>query len=170
MAQQGSGRDTRDAFVLFLQGTEREKQRIRSLRRFGYAPPGSRDEELIAGLEAALDQAAGSMNVTGLPAAAPGERPASDSRVPMRNPDLKGPLTPTTDWVEEKAGADAARLAIASLPNGEDVAYEIVNFVDGKRTVADIRDAVSAEFEPIDRAAVTEYLELLVRIGAIRWR
>jgi hypothetical protein len=37
-------------------------------------------------------------------------------------------------------------------------AYEIVNFVDGKRSVADIRDAVSAEFGPIPLGIVSDYL------------
>lgn len=40
-------------------------------------------------------------------------------------------------------------------------------FIDGVRTVTEIRDAVSAEFEPIDIKAVSEYLDLLARIGAI---
>ncbi|MEO7206489.1 MAG: M28 family peptidase [Steroidobacteraceae bacterium] len=37
-------------------------------------------------------------------------------------------------------------------------AYEIVNFVDGKKSVADIRDAVSAEFGPIPLDVVGDYL------------
>jgi hypothetical protein len=80
---------------------------------------------------------------------------------------VRGPLNPSVDWVRDKAGADAAALAITRVPRGEDVAYEIVNFIDGTRTVNDIRDAVSAEFEPIDVKVVAEYLELLARIGAI---
>jgi hypothetical protein len=37
-------------------------------------------------------------------------------------------------------------------------AYEIVNFIDGKRTVAEIRDAVAAEFGPIAVDVVADYL------------
>jgi hypothetical protein len=36
--------------------------------------------------------------------------------------------------------------------------------------VSEIRDAVSAEFEPVDLAAVAEYLEVLVKAGAIRFK
>jgi hypothetical protein len=34
-----------------------------------------------------------------------------------------------------------------------------VNFIDGKRTVGEIRDAVSAEFGPIALETVSGYLE-----------
>jgi hypothetical protein len=70
----------------------------------------------------------------------------------------------------EKAGASAAAAAIARLPNSGDITYEIVNFVDGVRTVREIRDAVSAEFEPIDLTAVAEYLDLLAKAGAITFK
>ena len=70
----------------------------------------------------------------------------------------------------EKAGAAAAKIAIARLSNSGDVTYEIVNFIDGVRSVSDIRDAVSAEFDPIDLAAVAEYLDLLAKAGAIRYK
>ncbi len=74
------------------------------------------------------------------------------------------------DGVLEKAGPHAASIAIARLPNSGDVLYEIVNFVDGKRTVGAIRDAVSAEFEPIRLAAVAEYLDVLAGTGAITFK
>ncbi len=40
-------------------------------------------------------------------------------------------------------------------------AYEILNFVNGKRTAGEIRDAVSAEFGPIPIAFVADYLGAL---------
>jgi hypothetical protein len=49
----------------------------------------------------------------------------------------------------------------------DDVACEVVNDIDGKRTVSEIRDAVSAEFSPVDVKVIAEDLELLARIGAI---
>ena len=48
--------------------------------------------------------------------------------------------------------------------------FEVLNFTDGRRTVAEIRDAVSAELEPVSIAAVTEYLDLLARAGVVRFR
>jgi hypothetical protein len=38
-------------------------------------------------------------------------------------------------------------------------AYEILNFVDGKRSVGEIRDAVSAEYGPIPLEIVADYLK-----------
>jgi hypothetical protein len=103
------------------------------------------------------------------PASPPPPEGTPDLRVPKRNPAVRGPLNPSVDWVRDRAGVDVATLAITRVPRGEDVAYEIVNFIDGTRTVNDIRDAVSAEFGPIDVKAVAEYLDLLARIGAVTW-
>jgi hypothetical protein len=93
--------------------------------------------------------------------------PATDRRVPVRNAAVKGPLSPSGDWVTEHAGPASAQMAIARVANAEDVTYELVNFVDGKRSVGEIRDAVSAEFEPVDLAAVREYFDVLAKAGAI---
>jgi hypothetical protein len=38
-------------------------------------------------------------------------------------------------------------------------AYEILNFVNGKRAVGGIRDAVAAEFGPIPLDVVADYLK-----------
>jgi hypothetical protein len=83
---------------------------------------------------------------------------------------VKGPLAPNGDWVMEKVGPQAATIAIARVPNSGDLTYEIVNFIDGARSVSEIRDAVSAEFEPVDLAAVAEYLNVLVKAGAISFK
>jgi len=45
-----------------------------------------------------------------------------------------------------------------------------LKFTDGRRTVAEIRDAVSAELDPVSTEAVTEYLEMLARAGAVRFQ
>lgn len=95
---------------------------------------------------------------------------STDTRVPVRNAAVQGPLAPNGEWVMEKAGASAASAAIARVPNSADVTYEIVNFIDGVRTVRDIRDAVSAEFEPIELSSVAEYLDLLARAGAVTFK
>jgi hypothetical protein len=94
----------------------------------------------------------------------------SDNRVPVRNASVKGPLAPNGDWVMEKAGASAATIAITRVPNSDDVTYEIVNFIDGRRSVSDIRNAVSAEFTPIDLKAVAEYIDVLDKAGAVTFK
>src|SRR5262249_41134813 len=98
------------------------------------------------------------------------ENAASDVRVPQRNRAIKGPLDPAGEWGVEHAGAAAKEIAVARLADSGDITYEIVNFVDGRRTVTEIRDVVSAEFEPIPLSAVAEYLDVLARAGAISYK
>jgi hypothetical protein len=153
------GAAAREAAVVASEATRREERRLQSLRRFDYAPPGS----VGAGV---LEEVLGDITRM-FPTGPPAPSGAPDLRVPVRNPSLVGPITPSVDWVRDKAGAAAGQLAIARVPRGDDMGYEIANFVDGKRTVSAIRDAVSAEFAPLDLKVVAEYLELLAKIGAI---
>ena len=44
---------------------------------------------------------------------------------------------------------------------GEEYAYEVLNFADGKRSADEIRDAVSAEYGPVPLELVLEYLRAL---------
>jgi hypothetical protein len=46
--------------------------------------------------------------------------------------------------------------------------YEALNFVDGNRTVSDIRDWLTAELGPVPLEYVEEYLAALESIGVIR--
>jgi aminopeptidase YwaD len=90
-------------------------------------------------------------------------------RIPRRIADF-GPLTYQNDDVLlDRLGAarmrkiklldpDASRL-LNEQNSGAVYAYEIVNFVDGKRSVADIRNAVAAEFGPIALELVADYLK-----------
>ena len=50
---------------------------------------------------------------------------------------------------------------------GEEYAYEVLNFVDGKRNVQEIADAVSAEYGPAPVQLVEEYLKALQEIGVV---
>jgi aminopeptidase YwaD len=51
---------------------------------------------------------------------------------------------------------------------GEEYAYEVLNFADGKRNAQQIRDAVSAEYGPVPLEMVVEYLRALEKIGVIQ--
>ena len=50
---------------------------------------------------------------------------------------------------------------------GEEYAYEVLNFADGKRKPEEIRDAVSAEYGPVPLGLVVEYLKALEKIGVV---
>ena len=161
----------RDAAVIVSQGVLREQRRLQSLARFVLL-----DASVIERMRAGLADT-GKALLTSLVSPTEADRlaragfhqPPADVRVPVRNPAVKGPLAPGGDWLREKAGASAS-IAIARLPDSDDVTYEIANFVDGVRTVSEIRDAVSAEFEPLALEAVAEYLDLLARAGAVSFK
>jgi len=163
----------RDAANIVAQGVLREQRRLRSLERFRATVRLGADA--TTGLDAGLADTGRAILSTFMPRAdveqlaRGGFRVTTgDARVPVRNPAVKGPLDPNGDWLADKAAA--SRVAIARLSNSEDLTYEIANFVDGTRSVAEIRDAVSAEYQPIDLAAVAEYLDLLARAGAVRFK
>jgi len=50
---------------------------------------------------------------------------------------------------------------------GEEYAYEVLNFADGKRNAYEIRDGVSAEYGPVEFEVVLEYLKALEEIGVV---
>jgi aminopeptidase YwaD len=66
-------------------------------------------------------------------------------------------------------GSGATRL-FNVLDQSELYAYEIVNFVNGKRTLGEIRDAVSAEYGPLPVDLVADYLEACAEAGVIQWK
>jgi aminopeptidase YwaD len=93
---------------------------------------------------------------------------ADGARIPRRIAEF-GPLTfQNDDVLLDRLGAprmrkiklldpEASKL-LNTQNSGAAYAYEIVNFVDGKKSVADIRNAVAAEFGPIPLEVVTDYL------------
>jgi hypothetical protein len=94
----------------------------------------------------------------------------------VRNAEPKGPMTVFGyDYLVDHLGAERAE-ALA-LPrhyglrgSGGEYAIEALNFVDGRRSVRDIRDALAAEFGPVPLEHVVAYLEALESIKVIRPR
>ncbi len=101
-------------------------------------------------------------------------------RIPIRIGDF-GPLTYQNDDVL-RARLGKERYAKIRLINSEATqmlnvkdqselyAYEIVNFVNGKRTVGEICDAVSAEYGPLPVSLVVDYLQACVEAGVMQWK
>jgi len=88
------------------------------------------------------------------------------SRVPARSENVQGPIgLYYYDQLTATLGEDIPRISLDELAQ-----FEVLNFTDGRRSVAEIRDAVSAELDPVSIEAVTEYLELLARAGVVRFR
>lgn len=89
-----------------------------------------------------------------------------DSRVPRRL--TRGPLDfglPASELPPERA----AWYRSDDFTLSGDARFELVNFIDGRRTVTEIRDALSAEHGPVATRVVARYLEDLVRVGGVEW-
>ncbi len=96
-----------------------------------------------------------------------GREALADERVPVRL--TRGPL----DFGLPASRLPAAGAAWYSSPEftlGGAARFELVNFIDGQRTVTQIRDALSAEFRPVAQSVVARYLDDLVRVGVVRWK
>lgn len=93
---------------------------------------------------------------------------ADFKRVPVRK--VLGPMNVYYyDYVAERANSDVRAVErISSMPDGEILLYEILNLVDGKRSVQAIRDYIAAAYGPIGVEDVADYLKLLERIGVVR--
>jgi hypothetical protein len=53
--------------------------------------------------------------------------------------------------------------------NGDE-RFELVNFIDGRRTVREVRNAVSAYGRPVEIQVVYRYLEDLVKAKTLKWK
>lgn len=141
-----------------------ERAAFESLRAFVSVPAGLQKE---AGLF--YDNLA---KATGQPKNAGGvSGPAGV--VYQRNAAIRGPLSVFGyDYFTDHYGAakaDKIRLLTfqGRWGSGSEYAYEVLNMVDGNRSVAAIRDAVAAELGPVPLELVAEYLQALERIGLL---
>lgn len=143
-----------------------ERSLIESMGRFFQVPPQVRAgaDRLIAQLESLVGH-------TGTPTP-----PSADGALVFsRRPEPKGPMSVFGyDYLADKYGAGrAAKLQINSTRSqwGDGgYAYEVLNLVDGRRTVQEITDMASAIYGPIPLAAVIEYLRALEQIRIVDTR
>jgi aminopeptidase YwaD len=116
--------------------------------------------------------------IAGLEGVTPGGAPypprdAGGGDIYRRNPDIKGPMSVFGyDYLSDKYGeARAGALGIFNYAGlwgrGGEYAYEVLNLVDGKRSPAEIRNAVSAIYGPIPLPIVVEFLGALEAAGVI---
>jgi aminopeptidase YwaD len=102
----------------------------------------------------------------------PAPAAGGDGRVPVRNPDVRGPLgVYYYDHLVEVLGPDAdVETALSRRDGGEVLTWEALNLVDGRRSVQEIRDVLTGRYTPVPVAELTEYLDLLARAHVITWR
>jgi hypothetical protein len=146
-----------DVLVLLGQAIEREQRRMRSLERFMPEPIDPMLRSRISDMQKGITSVWTSLGITSSAFVPTAERlrgrAGEDRRVPSRT------TTPITDV--------ALPIALAKLPHVRDLVSEILNFVDGTRSISDIRDAVSAEFGSVPLPAVAEYFDKLAGANLI---
>lgn len=144
-----------------------ERAVVSSMNRFFEVPSALQRaaDTFITGLEQAVGYST------------PAPPPTSNAQgrlVYRRNPSVRGPMSAMGyDYLADKLGAEKAgnlRLPAwrGAYGTGDLYAYEALNFVDGRRTVNDIRDALAAEFGPVPLDLVAEYLAALESIGLVQ--
>ena len=108
------------------------------------------------------------MNVVGVQGAGP---PAfafeADERVPVRT--TRGPIN--GDYLDEHLSAEDLEWYESDANTLDSAAqFELHNFMDGKTGVTALRNALSAEFGPVDHDVVKRHVEMLVRTELAEWR
>jgi hypothetical protein len=174
-----------EARNLVNQTLQRESATLHSVVEFtggpleAYADGAKALADQAAGFQRWLDARAKLRGAKG-PPSAPWASDNDAKRVPIRVGEF-GPLTYQNDNVllarlgKERYGkiklinAEATHL-LNVRDQSELYAYEIVNFVNGKRTVGEIRDAVSAEYGPLPVNLVVDYLDACAEAAVIQWK
>jgi len=145
---------------------EIERGKIRSIEHFASLP-----EEQYRYAVASLDQLRPLMLQP-----VPAIFVPRDETVYERNADIQGPMNAFGfSFLEDKLGAEELnRLDLlkhsTDLGYGGMFAYEALNFVDGERTVSDIRDWLVAEFGTVPVEYVAQYLQALESIDVVRMK
>jgi aminopeptidase YwaD len=94
-----------------------------------------------------------------------------DSRIPVRNPAIQGPLNVYYyDYFADIPGSDFTKIALAKTENGDVLAYEALNLADGQMSVSSIRDTLSGLYAPVPLEAILEYFDLLAKAGVVTFR
>jgi len=175
----------RDATNVVRLGFSRESTSLNSLSHLvgeqGFAPKvepfladfQARERTLLQRIDAYATARAGPSHL----AANKRKRDDAEGRysriIPERIPEMRGPINffrPEYGrwWLMEKTGDEHFERNVPIAQRGDYVMYEALNFADGKRSVLAIRDAVSAEFEPVPLVEVAQYFEFLEKVGVVR--
>jgi hypothetical protein len=91
---------------------------------------------------------------------------------PERNLNIRGPVhffRPEYGrwWLVEKTGDEHFEDKVVLSRRGTYILYETLNFANGRRSVAEIRDLISDEFEPIPVDEVMQYFKFLESVDVV---
>lgn len=174
----------REARNVLFQSLERERRTLESLLEIdggaatqeSIADWTSRLAEISRAHESALRSRAAELAakqnlVLAEPVPSPAERELA-RWVPKRNEAIRGPVNLFRPeygsiWIARKTGDPDVLGSVPLARRGRFVAYEALNFVDGRRTLLEIRDAVSAEFGAVPADEVEQYFRFLERLEVV---
>jgi hypothetical protein len=178
------GSQHREAMNILAQALAREVAAVQSLATLGDTP-GARSAiararrqleavnaaNVAAFRELASARAAEQKVTLQEPGATAAERHL-ETLVPRRNEAIRGPVhffRPEygLTWLRQKTGDDDFRSKVKLAQRGHYVLYEALNFANAKRTLREIREAVSAEYGPVDAAELEQYFRFLESVGVV---
>ena len=165
MLENRAGLDGREAGNLTRWHLDYEWSVIESIRAFAELPPHVK--LTASGFLLQLESMVGKRERLSRPA-------GSAAAVFRRNAGIKGPMEAFGyDFARDKLGQEkhkALRLLSFDGPRGSggEYSYEVLNLADGKRSVSEIRDAVSAIYGPVPVEFVDEYLQALATINVVQ--
>jgi aminopeptidase YwaD len=88
--------------------------------------------------------------------------------VPVRGEKLQGYFNAFEFYQKLRQMVEAKQIAPEAFRGLGRADSEVRNFIDGKRSVLDIRNAVSAEYEPLAVKTVGDYIGLLEKLGYVK--
>lgn len=176
----------REALNILDQARRREVEAARSLALLGETRPVTGSvvrvtrqlEGIHASSQTALrERAAELTQARGVRLPDPATARRSDAQgsgrlVPVRVDSIRGPVhffRPEygAAWLRARTGRDDFRAGVRLARHGHYLLFEALNFADGRRTLQEIRDAVSAEYAPVPLEEVEEYFRFLERVGVV---
>jgi aminopeptidase YwaD len=146
-----------EAHNLMTHSTQRELAAIHSAVIYCGGPSDS-DAEAIRAITSQISSYK-------LPGGQPQSSPLS-AKVPVRVADFG----PVENQYDDALLARLGPTRYSQIKLGGLYAYEVLNYVNGKRTVGEIRDAVAAEYGPVAIELVSDYLNALAEAKIISYR
>jgi aminopeptidase YwaD len=99
--------------------------------------------------------------------------PEYTNAVPVRASEIRGPVNIFRPeygrwWLVDKTGDEHFDQKLSIAKRGEYAYYEALNLANGKRNVSEIRDVLSAEFEPMPASEVYEFFKFMEGVGVVQ--
>jgi aminopeptidase YwaD len=94
------------------------------------------------------------------------------AEIPVQDPQIRGPVNFFRTeygrwWLIEKTGNEHFEQQVPLAKYGHYMLYEALNAADGKRNVSEIRDFISAEYQPVSVQDVDQYFRFLESVGIV---